>query len=269
MSGFCNKFGLESLIKDATCYKNPENPSTIELILTNNPRRFQTSYVIETGLSDFHRMVLTTMKTSFERLKPRVINYRDYKSFENKLFREELLFELSNSALEKNADGFQEFIEIYQKTVNQYAPAKQKLVRGNHLPFMNKTLSKAIMHRTRIYNKYLRNKTDKSKRKYTKQRNYCVSLLRKSKREYYSNLDVKNITDNKTFWETVKPVLSDKVTSTQKITLIENDKIVKNDNNTARVLNTFFSVIVHNLKIPDYNNFDPMAENIQEPFQKQ
>ena len=70
------------------------------------------------------------------------------------------------------------------------------------------------MHRTRIYNKYLRNKTEKSKRKYTKQRNYCVSLLRKSKREYYSNLDVKNITDNKTFWKTVKPFLSDKVTST-------------------------------------------------------
>ena len=83
------------------------------------------------------------------------------------------------------------------------------------------------MHRTRFYNKYLRNKTDKNKRKYAKQRNYCVSLQRKSKREYYSNLDVKNITDNKTFWKTVKPFLSDKVTSTQKITLIDNDKIVK------------------------------------------
>ena len=70
------------------------------------------------------------------------------------------------------------------------------------------------MHRTRIYNKYLRNKTDKSKRKYTKQRNYCVSLLRKSKREYDVNLDVKNITDNKTFSKTVKPFLSDKATST-------------------------------------------------------
>ena len=140
------------------------------------------------------------------------------------------------------------------KTLNHHAPAKQKFVRGNHLPFMNKTLSKAIMHRTRIYNKYLRNKTDKSKRKYTKQRNYCVSLLRKSKREYYSNLDVKNITDNKTFWKTVKPFLSDKVTSTQKITLTENDKIVNNDNDTARVLNTFFSNIVPDLKIPDDNN---------------
>ena len=55
------------------------------------------------------------------------------------------------------------------------------------------------MHRTRLRNKYIRNKTDENTRKYTSQRNYCISLLRKSKREYYSNLDVKNITDNKTF----------------------------------------------------------------------
>ena len=78
------------------------------------------------------------------------------------------------------------------------------------------------MHRTRFRNKYLRNKTVENKRKYTKQRNYCVSLLRKSKREYDINLDVKNITDNKTFWRTVKPFLSDKATSTQKTSLAEN-----------------------------------------------
>ena len=52
-------------------------------------------------------------------------------------------------------------------------------------------------------------------------------------------------------------------TSTQKITLIENEKTMKNDD-TARVLNTFFSNTVRDLKIPDYNNCDPMAENIQE-----
>ena len=72
MSGFCDTFGLKSLIKDATCYKNSENPSSIDVILTNNRRSFQNSCVIETGLSDFHRMVVSTMKTSFERLKPRV-----------------------------------------------------------------------------------------------------------------------------------------------------------------------------------------------------
>ena len=107
------------------------------------------------------------------------------------------------------------------KTLSHYAPTKQKFVRDNHLPFMKKTLSKTIMHRTRFRNKYLRNKTDKNKKKYTKQRNYCVSLLRKSKRQYCRSRDVKNITDNKTFWKTVKPFLSDKLTSTQKITLID------------------------------------------------
>ena len=91
----------------------------------------------------------------------------------------------------------------------------------------------------------------------------------KSKREYFSDLDVKITTDNKTFWKTAKPFLSDKVTtSSQKITLIENNKIVKNDNDTARVLNTFFSNIVCDLKIPDYNNCDSLAENIQEPVLK-
>ena len=87
-SGFCDIFGL---IKDTTCDKPPENPRSTDLILTKNPRSFQSSWVIETGLSGFHRMVETDMKTSFERLKPRVISYRGYKSFEKKLFREEFM----------------------------------------------------------------------------------------------------------------------------------------------------------------------------------
>ena len=90
---------------------------------------------------------------------------------------------------------------------------------------------------------------------------YCVSLLRKSKKECYSSLDVKNITDNKTFWITVKPFLSDKVTSIQNIALIDNDKIVKDDDDTAGVLNTFFSNIVSDLNITDYNNSDPLVGN--------
>ena len=68
--------------------------------------------------------------------------------------------------------------------------------------------------------------------------------------------------------KTVKSFLSDKVTSTQKITLIDNDKTVKNDDDTERVLKTFFSKIVTDLKIPRYNNSDPLAEKIEEPDRK-
>ena len=47
---FCKFYSLHSLIKQPTCFKNPEKPGCIDLILTNKPRSFQTECVIETGL---------------------------------------------------------------------------------------------------------------------------------------------------------------------------------------------------------------------------
>ena len=77
----------------------------------------------------------------------------------------------------------------------------------------------------------------------------CVTLLRKSKREY-QNLSVENICDNKKFWKVVKPLLSNKIMSSEKITVIEETKILKNDKETNKVLNNLFSTIIKNLKIP-------------------
>ena len=91
------------------------------------------------------------------------------------------------------------------------------------------------MH-TRLRNNFLRNRSDENKRKYSKQRNYCVSLLRKPKKNYYSNLNEKKITEDKTFWKTVKHFLSDKTLSDEKITLIEKDKITKTDPKILRQL---------------------------------
>ena len=59
---FCDTFDLTSLIKEPTCYKNPDNRSCIDLILTNKSLSFQNSCLVETGLSDFHRMILTVTK---------------------------------------------------------------------------------------------------------------------------------------------------------------------------------------------------------------
>ena len=89
-------------------------------------------------------------------------------------------------------------------------------------------------------------------KKYSKQRNYCVSLLRRTKRKYCSSLDEKRITDNKIFWRKVKPFLSDKTLFNAKVTLIEDGEIISSDNEIADVLNTFFSNIVHNLDLPEY-----------------
>ena len=57
---FCSNYNLRSMINRPTCYKNPEKPSCIDLILTNCPRSFQNSCAIETELSDFHKVVVTS-----------------------------------------------------------------------------------------------------------------------------------------------------------------------------------------------------------------
>ena len=120
----------------------------------------------------------------------------------------------------EDVGNLKQFIEVCKNILNNHAP------RGNHLPFMNKELSKAIMNQTRLMNVYLRKRSDENRKKYSKQRNYCLSLLRRTKRNYYSNLDAKSVTDNKTFWRTVKPFLSDKTPFNAKITLLEDDEVV-------------------------------------------
>ena len=132
------------------------------------------------------------------------------------MLREELLSKLLDVSIGENEEDFSNFLDICKKNVNNYAPCKQKYVRGNHLPFMNKTLSKEIMRRTRLRNKFFRNRNDYNKREFSKERNYYVSLVRKSKKLYYSNLDEKNVTDNKTFRKTIQPFLSDKLCQQRK-----------------------------------------------------
>ena len=59
MKDFCSSYCLKSLIKQVTCFKNPEDPSYVNLILTNKPRSFHSRCVIEIELSDFHRITVS------------------------------------------------------------------------------------------------------------------------------------------------------------------------------------------------------------------
>ena len=75
---------------------------------------------------------------------------------------------------------------------------------------MTKTLRKATMHRSRLKNIYIRKRNDKNLENYKKQRNFCYDLLRKTKTEYFKNLNVKDLSDNRKFWKTIKLYFSNK-----------------------------------------------------------
>ena len=114
---------------------------------------------------------------------------------------------------------------------------------------MTKELSKAIMRRTKLRNQFLKKRTSEAKLKYNKQRNLCVNLLRKAKRNHYENLDLKDVDDNKKFWTTVKPLFCSKIKSVESITLDENGKLVRDEKEVANIFNDVFVNIVPNLGI--------------------
>ena len=172
----------------------------------NRPRRFLNNVTIEIGLPDHHTMTISVLKTFYQKQSPIITKYRDYSCFDETLFRSQLLDQL-------RAIGnitYDVFENILLKMLNFHAPLKTKYLRANNAPFMNKTLSKAIMNRSMLRNKYLKCLTNDNKVRYNKQPNYCTSLLRREKKFFYNNTDLSLITDNKKFWKTVKPLFSDK-----------------------------------------------------------
>ena len=77
MNIFCNTSNFKSLVKEPTCFKSIENPSCVDLILTNKSLCFRHTSVSETGLSDFHKLTLTQMKSTFQKQQPKILNYRN------------------------------------------------------------------------------------------------------------------------------------------------------------------------------------------------
>ena len=81
------------------------------------------------------------------------------------------------------------------------------------------------MTRSRLRNPFLQNRSEENRKLFCKQRNKCVPLLQKSKKDYLANLNKKNITDNKRFW---KPVKQKKNHPSERINLRENNFLLTN-----------------------------------------
>lgn len=80
---------------------------------------------METGLSDFHKMVVAVLKTKLERLKPKIIHYRDYKAFLNDSFREYLMSKLSLKNIIANYNDLENFLQVCLDALDNPEPQKK------------------------------------------------------------------------------------------------------------------------------------------------
>ena len=166
------------------------------------------------------------LKVFHAKHKPKIIQYRDFNHFDNASFRTDLLQELSIQNV--HPGEFEKFKYISSRVLNTHTPIKEKHVRCNQSPFMNKQLRKAIMTRTLLLNKYRKDNSAGNLFASKRQRNLCVKLLKKSKKLFKANFTDKTLKD-------------------ERITLADGDKVITEEIDVVKKFKDHFEKIVETL----------------------
>ena len=178
------------------------------------------------GLSVFHKMVVTVLKTTFLKSKPRMITYRDYRSFDNDKFKTDL----KNSLRARNVSFYLVYKEIFVHVLRRHVPIKQEVARANHAPYVTKAMRKAIMKKPNC------------------------------------SIGISKITDNKVFCKTVKPLLSDKGINSTRISLLNDKKVTTEDTEVANAFNGYFETAVNYIGITENKHFLTEIGNWEDPI---
>ena len=101
-------------------------------------------------------LIATTLRSTFIKLPPKTVKYRSYKNFNETAFLHELDEQLIQGDLYRSDDPYLNLTEIFSSILDKHAPIKSKQIRRNQAPFMNKSLSKIIMQKSKVRNKYLK-----------------------------------------------------------------------------------------------------------------
>ena len=121
---------------------------------------------------------------NFQKCKPHIITYRNYKNYGNDVCRSEI-----QSFCSLNETDLCLFKETIFCIFNKHTPIREKFLRANEAPFITKELQNAIMKRSPNRNKFLKDKNQKSRKNYKIQRNFCKELL--TKKLYFESLNTK------------------------------------------------------------------------------
>ena len=100
--------------------------------------------------------------------------------------------------------------------------------------------------RSKLRNKYNKNRTKENWISLKKQGNKCFKNLRNVKKEYLSYLNATDITDSRKFWSTVKRFFSDTNKTVNNIVLSDNDKMLKDEKKVAKTFNDYFTNLTEN-----------------------
>ena len=91
-------------------------------------------------------MIITVLKTTFPKAKPRVVPYRDFSKYKKEDFGGELKVNLQS----KGQKNYESFENIFLDVFSSHAPTKKKVIMANQKPYVTKEMRKAIMLRSQF-----------------------------------------------------------------------------------------------------------------------
>ena len=239
-----------NLIKSNTCFKSKPG-SCIDLILTNKPRSFQNTIVMETGISDQHALVCSFFETTFTKMPPIKLKYRNYKQFEIHSFLHDvgqLPEEISYSKWEKD----------FVKMLNKHVPLKTKVIRGNRKSFITKNLKKPIMKQSALKKRANISNYPEIIKLYEKQRNYVVIQVEKFRQYFQKHMPH---SASKKFWKFCKPFFSNKTSNfDDKIILVEKWEVVSKNEEIATHFNNYLNDITKGLNTKKWYISDKLSD---------
>ena len=237
---FLETFNFSNLIKSATCHTK-DSSTSLDVILTNKNKCCFNNIVYETGISDVHSLVGTTLKATYKKAEPTIIQYIDYKNFNENNFLEDLKQFEGNFDNEDPDILYENFLTFFQNTVEKHAPTKEKTLRGNDKGFADKIIRNAWYKRSRLRNNFNKSKSSENWEKYRKQRNLCTTLKRRALSRYFR----KKNHSSKGFWKTFGTYLSNRGHFIDEdILLLEQGEIIRDRKKVADILNNHYINII-------------------------
>ena len=260
---------LTIVVQGPTCFKNVDNPTLLDVILTNTPRRLTSVLNMSLGISDFHNFICIATKMCKPNKIRRQIVYRSYKHFNEVMYLHDLEcapFHVSHIFTDID-DQYWFYNTMLKDIIDQHAPIKHRTGKAKQLPYMNNKLRKAINVKGHLRRRFNAMKTTSTGRNYRDQRNLVTKLKRESFKHYFDKECRQQAKTNQTFWNAVKPFISNKgYAQSQDITLFESNVVVTDRFQICNLFNEHFVNVASGLCEPDEIRCFSVADVIDNYF---
>jgi hypothetical protein len=243
LSDLLDAMSLKNIIKEPTCFKSLLNPSLIDVVLTNTPKRVLSHLNVDVDISDHHNLVCVATRLHAPRNEPRWITYRSYRKMNEGAFINDLAsapLHVSN-IFDDPSDQVWFYNTVLNEVIEQHAPLKKKKLKCPPLPYMNSELRKAINVKAMLKRKYLKMKSNGAWNRYKAQRNLVTNLKRKSVNNYFKDRCTNiNVDNGNVFWNAVSPFCTDKKDKGSRISLNVNNTVINDQTDVCNAFNNFF-----------------------------